>query len=184
MSRRLHHEALCIWPRPILPASPYLEQRSRQQSSPRRLVCYPSDNPELHRRVLHRRCCSDGAKPASSLPQAHDSWRYPDEGEVRSRDGRGDTLARPSDLPPAEQTEQISGLDISGDSASAKLVAAHWGGLHDALETRWTVEVFVGCAADRQLGGFLVSGGGGAFTAPAIRWPHVPAPGVRYSSQP
>ena len=49
MSRRLHHEALCIWPRPILPASPYLEQRSRQQSSPRRLVCYPSDSPELHR---------------------------------------------------------------------------------------------------------------------------------------
>ena len=135
-------------------------------------------------RVLHRRCCSDGAKPASSLPQAHDSWRYPDKGEVWSRDGRGDTLARPSDLPPAEQTEQISGLDVSGDSASAKLVAAHWGGLHDALETRWTVEDFVGCTADRQLGGFLVSGGGGAFTAPAIRWPHVPAPGVRYSSQP
>jgi hypothetical protein len=34
-------------------------------------------------------------------------------------------------------------LDISGDSASAKFVAAHWGGLHDALETRWTVEEFV-----------------------------------------
>jgi Putative lumazine-binding len=32
----------------------------------------------------------------------------------------------PSDLPLAEQTEQISVLDISGDIASAKLVAAHW----------------------------------------------------------
>jgi hypothetical protein len=32
----------------------------------------------------------------------------------------------PSDLPPAEQTEQITVLDISGDIASAKLVAAHW----------------------------------------------------------
>jgi hypothetical protein len=32
----------------------------------------------------------------------------------------------PSDLPPAEQTEQIKVLDISGDIASAKLVAAHW----------------------------------------------------------
>jgi len=31
-----------------------------------------------------------------------------------------------SDLPRAEQTEQISVLDISGDIASAKLVAAHW----------------------------------------------------------
>ena len=49
MSRRLHHEGPCIWPRPILPASPYLDQRSRQQSSQRRLVCYPSDSPELHR---------------------------------------------------------------------------------------------------------------------------------------
>jgi len=32
----------------------------------------------------------------------------------------------PVDLPPAEQTEQISVLDISGDIASAKLITPHW----------------------------------------------------------
>jgi len=32
----------------------------------------------------------------------------------------------PTDLPQAERTEQISVLDISGDIASAKLVALHW----------------------------------------------------------
>ncbi|MBZ5719660.1 MAG: nuclear transport factor 2 family protein [Acidobacteriia bacterium] len=32
----------------------------------------------------------------------------------------------PADLPPAERTEQISVLDISGGIASAKLVTPHW----------------------------------------------------------
>jgi hypothetical protein len=32
----------------------------------------------------------------------------------------------PADLPPAERTEQISVLDISGNIASAKLVTPHW----------------------------------------------------------
>jgi hypothetical protein len=39
-------------------------------------------------------------------------------GEVRSHG--------PADLPPAEKTEQISVLDVSGDIASAKLVTPHW----------------------------------------------------------
>jgi hypothetical protein len=32
----------------------------------------------------------------------------------------------PPDIPQAEQTEQISVLDVSGDIASAKLVTPHW----------------------------------------------------------
>jgi len=32
----------------------------------------------------------------------------------------------PSDLPVSERKEQISVLDITGDLASVKLVAAHW----------------------------------------------------------
>jgi hypothetical protein len=32
----------------------------------------------------------------------------------------------PSDIPEAEQTEQISVLDVAGDIASAKLVTPHW----------------------------------------------------------
>jgi len=32
----------------------------------------------------------------------------------------------PSDVPPAERTEQISVLDISGNIASAKLITPHW----------------------------------------------------------
>ena len=32
----------------------------------------------------------------------------------------------PADLPPADKTEQISVLDVSGNIASAKLVTPHW----------------------------------------------------------
>ncbi|MCU1299263.1 MAG: putative lumazine-binding [Acidobacteriaceae bacterium] len=32
----------------------------------------------------------------------------------------------PSDIPQAEQTEQISVLDVAGDIASAKLATPHW----------------------------------------------------------
>lgn len=37
-----------------------------------------------------------------------------------------DVRTGPSDVPPAERTEQISVLDIAGDIASAKLVTPHW----------------------------------------------------------
>jgi len=53
-------------------------------------------------------------------------------GDIPMREKSGSEMVQeirshgPSDLPLAEQTEQISVLDISGDIASAKLVAAHW----------------------------------------------------------
>lgn len=37
-----------------------------------------------------------------------------------------DVRTGPDDVPPAERTEQISVLDISGAIASAKLVTPHW----------------------------------------------------------
>ncbi|MGA8440369.1 MAG: nuclear transport factor 2 family protein [Candidatus Sulfotelmatobacter sp.] len=53
-------------------------------------------------------------------------------GDIPMREKSGSEMVEeirshgPSDLPRAEQTEQISVLDIAGDIASAKLVAAHW----------------------------------------------------------
>jgi putative lumazine-binding protein len=37
-----------------------------------------------------------------------------------------DVRSGPSEIPPAERTEQISVLDVSGNIASAKLVTPHW----------------------------------------------------------
>ena len=37
-----------------------------------------------------------------------------------------DVRTGPADVPPAERTEQISVLDVTGDIASAKLVTPHW----------------------------------------------------------
>ncbi|HZI57568.1 MAG TPA: nuclear transport factor 2 family protein [Verrucomicrobiae bacterium] len=37
-----------------------------------------------------------------------------------------DVRSGPSEVPPAERTEQISVLDVSGNIASAKLVTPHW----------------------------------------------------------
>jgi hypothetical protein len=54
------------------------------------------------------------------------------DGQVRITDKTGLELVQevrthgPSDLPLSEKKEQISVLDIAGDMASVKLVAAHW----------------------------------------------------------
>jgi hypothetical protein len=75
------------------------------------------------------------------------------DGDVPMRKKCGSQLEEigshgPSHLGPAEQTERISVLDISGDIASARW-SRRMGGLDDAFESRWTVEDFVGGRADR-----------------------------------
>lgn len=52
-------------------------------------------------------------------------------GDIPMREKTGlqmlhDVRTGPTDVPPAERTEQISVLDVSGDIASAKLVTPHW----------------------------------------------------------
>lgn len=53
-------------------------------------------------------------------------------GDIPIRQKTGPEMVRevrsngPSDLPPADKTEQISVLDVSGNIASAKLVTPHW----------------------------------------------------------
>jgi hypothetical protein len=53
-------------------------------------------------------------------------------GDIPIRQKTGPEMVRevrshgPADLPPADKTEQISVLDVSGNIASAKLVTPHW----------------------------------------------------------
>jgi hypothetical protein len=53
-------------------------------------------------------------------------------GEIPMREKTGSQMLQEvrshgaSELPPADRTEQISVLDVSGDIASAKLVTPHW----------------------------------------------------------
>jgi len=54
-------------------------------------------------------------------------------------------------VPPADRTEQISVLDISGDMASAKLVTPHWVDYMDPFEVQRRMENSLGRSAHRPL---------------------------------
>jgi hypothetical protein len=55
----------------------------------------------------------------------------------------------PTDLPPAERTEQISVFDVAGDIASAKLVTPHWVDYLNSFEVGWTMENLVSSPANQ-----------------------------------
>src|ERR1019366_7448621 len=82
-----HHETLRPALRPVPAAFQYFNLCSRNQDFQRRVLRRAGYRPQLHRSLLHRRCPEDGADPASSLPEAHDSRQYPDPRENWARDG-------------------------------------------------------------------------------------------------
>ncbi len=94
----------------------------------------PSDDSSAIRAIVRNYIegyyTGDAARMARSLHPHY--LKHMIHGDIPMREKSGTEMVREvrwhgaSDLPVAEQTEQISVLDVSGNIASAKLVAAHW----------------------------------------------------------